>query len=249
MASEGLPGPPDILVNNAGVIRVGPLGAMTAADFDEALGVMFWGTVHTTLAALPHMRQRQAGNIVNIASIGGKISVPHLLPYGCAKSAVVGFSQGLCCAVVDDGISVTTVLPGMLWTGSHLRASYQGDPAREFAWFALGSSLPLASMDAERAARRIIAAMRRGRAQVVLPAPAAAGILAEQPVPRDDGNRHARSESHAPAGRGPVQRRWPRRPRQRGVTPPALGGQTRRRRGPAPEPAGRGLTTRPDGQL
>jgi short-subunit dehydrogenase len=175
MASEQL-GPPDILVNNAGVIRVGPLGAMTAADFDEALGVMFWGTVHTTLAVLPHMQQRQAGNIVNIASIGGKISVPHLLPYGCAKSAVVGFSQGLCCAVADDGISVTTVLPGMLRTGSHLRASYQGDPAREFTWFALGSSLPLASMDAERAARRIVAAMRRGRAQVVLPAPAAAGI-------------------------------------------------------------------------
>jgi NAD(P)-dependent dehydrogenase (short-subunit alcohol dehydrogenase family) len=175
MAAERL-GPPDILVNNAGVIRVGPLGAMTAADFDEALGVMFWGTVYTSLAALEHMRPRRAGNIVNIASIGGKISVPHLLPYGCAKSAVAGFSQGLCCAVADDGISVTTVLPGMLRTGSHLRAGYRGDPAREFAWFALGSSLPLASMDAERAARRIVAAMRRGRAQVVLPAPAAAGI-------------------------------------------------------------------------
>lgn len=175
VATERL-GPPDILVNNAGVIRVGPLGAMTAADFDEALGVMFWGTVYTTLAALEYMRPRRAGRIVNISSIGGKVSVPHLLPYGCAKSAVAGFSQGLRSAVADDGISVTTVLPGMLRTGSHLRAGYHGDPEREFAWFALGSSLPLASMDAERAARRIVAAMRSGRAQVVLPASAAAGI-------------------------------------------------------------------------
>jgi short-subunit dehydrogenase len=176
MASKEL-GPPDILVNNAGVISVGPLQAMTMADFEEALGVMFWGTVHTTLAALEYMRDRHSGNIVNIASISGKISVPHLLPYACAKSAVVGFSSGLRSEVSGDGIAVTTVLPGQLRTGSHLRAGYKGDPAREFAWFAIGSSLPLASMDAQRAARRIVAAMRRGRARVVLPAPAVVGIV------------------------------------------------------------------------
>lgn len=169
-------GPPDILVNNASVMQVGPLGAMTDADFQEALQVMFWGTVHTTLAALTHMRGRRSGNIVNIASIGGKMSIPHLLPYSCAKSAMIGFSQGLRTEVADDGIRVTTVLPGMLRTGSHLRASYKGDPAREFAWFAVGSSMPLATMDAERAARRIVAVMRRGRAQIVLPGPAVTGI-------------------------------------------------------------------------
>jgi NAD(P)-dependent dehydrogenase (short-subunit alcohol dehydrogenase family) len=63
-------GPPDILVNNASVMRVGPLHAMNEADFQEAPGVMFWGTVHTTLAALSHMRERSGGNIVNVASIG-----------------------------------------------------------------------------------------------------------------------------------------------------------------------------------
>jgi short-subunit dehydrogenase len=176
MASKEL-GPPDVLVNNAGMIRVGPLRSMTRADFDEALGVMFWGTVHTTLAALEDMRDRGSGNIVNIASISGKISVPHLLPQVCAKSAVVGFSCGLRSELAGDGIAVTTVLPGQLRTGSHLRAGYKGDAAREFTWFAVGSSLPLASMDAQRAARRIVAAMRRGRAMVVLPAPAVTGIV------------------------------------------------------------------------
>lgn len=162
-------GPPDILVNNAGVTRVGPLQAMEMADFQEALGVIFWGTVHTTLAALTHMRERRSGNIVNIASIAGKVSIPHLLPYACAKSAMVSFSEGLGAEVAGSGVRVTTVLPGMLRTGSHLRVTYKGDPAREFAWFAVGSSLPMGSMDAERAARRIVTAMRHGRAQVILP--------------------------------------------------------------------------------
>jgi short-subunit dehydrogenase len=167
-------GPVQILVNNAGVVRVGPLAAMTPADFEEALGTMFWGTVYTTLAALPHMRARAGGNIVNVASIGGKVSVPHLLPYTCAKFAVVGFSEGLRTETADDGIRVTMVVPGLLRTGSHIRAGYKGDPAREFTWFAIGSSLPAMSMNAERAARRIVAAMRQGRAELFLPAPAIA---------------------------------------------------------------------------
>ncbi len=177
-------GPPDIVVNNASVMAVGPLLAMEETDFQEALGVMFWGTVHTTLAALSYMRERATGNIVNIASIGGKLSIPHLLPYSCAKSAMVSFSEGLRAEVADDGIRVTTVLPGMLRTGSHVRVIYKGDPAREFAWFAAGSGLPMASMDAERAARRIVAAMRHGRAQVVLPGAAITGVWLQALFPR-----------------------------------------------------------------
>ncbi|MDR0345552.1 MAG: SDR family NAD(P)-dependent oxidoreductase, partial [Nocardiopsaceae bacterium] len=176
-------GPPDILVNNASVVRVGPLSAMTTADFEESLGVVYWGTVYTTLAALGHMRERRTGHIVNIASLGGKLAIPHLLPYTCAKFAMVGFSEGLRAEVAEDGIRVTTVLPGLLRTGSHLRAAYKGDPAREFAWFAAGSSLPLGSMSAEKAARRIVAAMTRGRSQIVLPAPAIMGIWLQDLFP------------------------------------------------------------------
>ncbi|HET7872011.1 MAG TPA: SDR family oxidoreductase, partial [Terriglobales bacterium] len=85
----------DILVNNAGIISVGPLTTQTVEDFQEAMDVMFWGTVHPTLAVLPEMLERQQGSIVNITSIGGKVSVPHLVPYSCAKFAAVGFSEGL----------------------------------------------------------------------------------------------------------------------------------------------------------
>ena len=85
----------DILVNNAGIIAVGPLQSQTIGDFQQAMDIMFWGTVNTTLAALPTMIERGRGRIVNISSIGGKVSIPHLLPYGCAKFAVTGFSEGL----------------------------------------------------------------------------------------------------------------------------------------------------------
>lgn len=165
-------GPIDILVNNAGIIQVGPLQSMTIADFEEAMGVMYWGVVYPTLAVLPGMRERRRGWIVNITSIGGKVSVPHLLPYSAAKFAAVGFSEGLHAEVARDGISVTTVVPGLMRTGSPFKALFKGDRRDEYAWFTLADSLPFLSIDAERAAREIIQAARQGRAEVILSVPA-----------------------------------------------------------------------------
>lgn len=158
----------DVLVNNAGVIQVGPVATMRVEDFEQALGVMLWGTVHPTLAVLPRMLERRAGRIVNITSIGGSLSAPHLLPYCTAKFAAVGFSEGLRAELAGSGVHVTTVLPGLMRTGSHLNAHFKGQQQREFTWFALASSLPLLSVDAERAAARIVDAARRGKAELIL---------------------------------------------------------------------------------
>lgn len=65
----------DVLINNAGIISVGPLQAQTPQDFQQAMDVMFWGAVHTTLLVLPHMQARHQGRIANITSIGGKMAV------------------------------------------------------------------------------------------------------------------------------------------------------------------------------
>src|SRR5688572_9193089 len=78
----------DVLVNNAGIIQVGPLDHMTIDDFEEAMATHFWGPLFTILSALPYMRGRGAKRIVNISSIGGKIAVPHLLPYSASKFAL-----------------------------------------------------------------------------------------------------------------------------------------------------------------
>ncbi|HEY0492011.1 MAG TPA: SDR family oxidoreductase [Candidatus Dormibacteraeota bacterium] len=165
-------GPIDILVNNAGIIGVAPLQALELKDFEKAMNIMYWGTVYPTMAVLPAMRQRHNGRIVNITSIGGLVAVPHLLAYSSAKFAAVGFSQGLRAEVARDGIAVTTVAPGLMRTGSHLHAEFKGEQMKQYSLFAPLSSLPIISMDAERVARRIVTATRRGEAQLTLSLPA-----------------------------------------------------------------------------
>jgi NAD(P)-dependent dehydrogenase (short-subunit alcohol dehydrogenase family) len=158
----------DIVVNNAGIIVVGPLDTLRIDDFRRAVDVNLMGFVHVTLTALPHMRARGYGRIANITSIGGKVAIPHLLPYDCAKFAAVGFSEGLRAEVARDGVRVTTIVPGLMRIGSPLHVEFRGQPAHEFAWFALGGLTPLSAMSAERAADRIVRAIRRGEAEVVL---------------------------------------------------------------------------------
>ncbi len=162
----------DILVNNAGIISVGPVQNLTRQDFEEAMDVNFWGVLNPILAVLPQMQERRTGQIVTIGSIGGKVSFPHLLPYACAKFAATGLSEGLRAELARDGIIVTTIAPGLLRTGSYLNASFKGDKPREFAWFGLGDNLPGVSISAERAAREIVTATRRGEAERILSLPA-----------------------------------------------------------------------------
>lgn len=157
----------DALINNAGTITVGPMEEMTLEDYEAAMKLHFWAPLYTTLAVLPEMRQRKEGRIVNISSIGGKVSVPHLLPYSASKFALTGFSEGLRAELAKDGIVVTTVCPGLIRTGSPYNAQFKGQHRAEFTWFSISDSLPIISMSAERAARQILAACRRGDAEIV----------------------------------------------------------------------------------
>jgi short-subunit dehydrogenase len=158
----------DVLVNNAGQIGVGPLESQRVEDFQEAMDTMYWGVLYTTMAVYPAMARRGEGRIVNITSFGGRIAVPHLLPYCGAKFAAVGFSEGLRAELAKDNVKVTTVVPGLLRTGSHVNAAFKGEHRKEYSWFALGASLPLVSMSARRAARKIVNATARGKAEIVL---------------------------------------------------------------------------------
>jgi short-subunit dehydrogenase len=158
----------DVLINNAGIISVGPAESQTLTDYQEAMDIMYWGVVYPTLNLLPHMKARRSGRIVNITSIGGKIAMPHLLPYDAAKFAAVGFSEGMRAELAKDGIKVTTICPGLMRTGSHLNAYFKGQNRKEFTWFSFGATLPLVSIDARRAARKIVDALRAGEAEVIL---------------------------------------------------------------------------------
>jgi len=164
-------GPVDVLINNAGVIGVGPFEEMRPEDFDLSLKIHVWAPYFATLEVLPDMKARRAGRIVNIASIGGKIAVPHMLPYVTGKFGLVGLSNGLRAELAKDGIGVTTVCPGLMRTGSPAHAEFKGRHEEEYAWFAAGASAPGLTMSAESAARRVIDACACGDAEVVLGLP------------------------------------------------------------------------------
>src|SRR5438128_6756957 len=158
----------DVLINNAGIIEVCPLEHMTRGDFERAMRLHFWAPFELISQIVPEMRTWGGGRIVNISSIGGKLAVPHLAPYSASKFALTGLSDALRAELARDNIHVTTVAPGMMRTGSHVNAKFKGKHDAEFAWFSASAGAPLISMDADRAARKILAACRRGQPSLTL---------------------------------------------------------------------------------
>ncbi|WP_218031946.1 SDR family NAD(P)-dependent oxidoreductase [Dictyobacter kobayashii] len=163
----------DVLVNNAGIISAGPWQTLTRADFEQSMNIMFWGTYNMTMAVVPQMRARKSGRIVNITSIGGKVSVPHLLAYSSAKFATAGFSEGMRAELAKDGVCVTTVVPGLMRTGSQVNTTMKGESHRiEYSLFTLLDTLPLFSISAQRAAQYVVQATKKGSAEIIITLPA-----------------------------------------------------------------------------
>ena len=173
----------DVLFNFAGIIQVGPLEAMTREDFRRAMDVHFWGALNTVLEVLPDMRRRGWGRIVNVASLGGKRAVPHMLPYTASKFALVGLSNGLRTELAKDGILVTTIIPSLVRTGSARNALFKGQHRKEHAWFSIAASLPGVAMSAERAAAQILRASRDGEREVLLRNPVNLGVALQSFFP------------------------------------------------------------------
>ena len=173
----------DVLINNAGIVQVGPFDHQHAEDYEDAMRTHFWGPFYMVHAALPHMRRQAHGRIVNISSIGGRIAVPHMLPYSTSKFALAGFSDGLRVELARDNIVVTSVYPGLMRTGSPVNALFKGQRPQEYAWFAISDSLPLTSINAERAGTQIIDACRFGDAELVITVQAKLAILARTLAP------------------------------------------------------------------
>ncbi len=105
-------GPCDILVNNAGAALSKPFLKHKARDFQAMLGVNLLSAVTACQAALPGMRARGFGRIVNIASTAGLKGYPYVTAYVAAKHALVGLTRALALETVKDGITVNAVCPG-----------------------------------------------------------------------------------------------------------------------------------------
>lgn len=159
-------GPVDLLVTNAATITVGPAATWTKDDFDQALGSIFYTALNPILEVLPSMRKRKEGTVALVTSIGARVGVPHLAPYCAAKFATMGLAESLRAEVASDGVHIMTAVPGLMRTGSHVHAEFKGDHELEYAWFGGSATAPIISIDADRAARRIVAAIERGRVEV-----------------------------------------------------------------------------------
>ncbi len=177
-------GPIDALFNVAGVIEVGPVDALSIDDYRDAIETNYLGAVRLVEAVRPSMQERGAGRITNIASLGGRIPVPHLLPYSASKFAMLGYSEGLHAELARYGIAVTTIVPGLMRTGSPPQATFAGQPKKEYAMFAPMDALPFTSISVEKAARQIVAASARRDAEAVISWQAHLAVAAYRIAPK-----------------------------------------------------------------
>jgi 3-oxoacyl-[acyl-carrier protein] reductase len=109
---EGL----DILVNNAGGPPSGPFLTFSDEDWRNALELNLISTVRLTRAAVPHMRAKGWGRIVNITSVAVKQPIPDLVLSNAARSGVIGLAKTLAGELASDGITVNSVCPGFTLT-------------------------------------------------------------------------------------------------------------------------------------
>jgi short-subunit dehydrogenase len=180
---ESLLGPVEVLVNNAGTIVVGPAENQSVESYEQAMNTNFWGPLYASYAVMDAMKRRQRGRIVNIASLGGKIAVPHLLPYSASKFALVGFSEGLRMELAKDNVRVTTVCPGLMRTGSPRNADFAGQNRKEYTWFTVSDSLPGVATGSVSAARKIVDACIHGDAELILGATAKLATMLHSVMP------------------------------------------------------------------
>ena len=174
----------DLLFNCAGVIQVGPLDLLSYADFEKAMQTHFWAPLHTMKAVAKVMRQQgRGGRMVNIASMGGVVAMPHMAAYCASKFALVGLSDAFRAELASYGIQVLTACPGMMRTGSHVNATFKGAHGDEYAWFSASNGVPGLSINAHNAAQAIVEACAQGRNRLDLSAPAHAGRLAQALAP------------------------------------------------------------------
>lgn len=173
----------DALINNAGIIQVGPAEQMALSDYEAAMKTHFWGPLYAMRAAWPQFQRQGGGRVVNIASIGGKVALPHLAPYSASKFALVGLSDALRAEGARDRIVITTVCPWLVRTGSYRNVVVKGQRRRELAWFAVADSLPLLSARAEDTARKILDACRWGAPRLILEPYGKAAALADTLLP------------------------------------------------------------------
>jgi 3-hydroxybutyrate dehydrogenase len=109
-------GAPDILVNNAGIQHVAPVDQFPTDKWDAILAINLSAVFHTTRLALPEMRGKGWGRIINTASAHSLVASPNKSAYVAAKHGVAGFTKAVALEAARDGITANCISPGYVWT-------------------------------------------------------------------------------------------------------------------------------------
>jgi len=106
----------DVLVNNAGIQHVAPIEEFPVEKWDQIIAINLSSAFHTIRAALPGMKARKWGRIINTASAHSLVASPFKVAYVSAKHGLAGLTKTVALEVATFGITVNTISPGYVWT-------------------------------------------------------------------------------------------------------------------------------------
>jgi 3-hydroxybutyrate dehydrogenase len=106
----------DILVNNAGIQHVEPIETFPPEKWDAIIAINLSATFHATRAAIPGMKDRGFGRIINVASAHALVASPFKVAYVAAKHGIAGLTKTVALEVAENGITVNAIAPGYVLT-------------------------------------------------------------------------------------------------------------------------------------
>ena len=109
-------GTPDILINNAGIQHVAPVDEFPDDKWNSILAIILSSAFHTTKAALPGMKAKGWGRVINTGSMHSLVASPYKSAYNAAKHGLAGFTKTIALEVATQGITVNCICPGYVWT-------------------------------------------------------------------------------------------------------------------------------------
>ncbi len=162
----------DILVNNAGTSSAGKFETVTNETWETDLGIKVYGAIHCSRAAIPHLKQRGGGRIINTTTPGGKASPGGSLPTSLSRAAGISLTKAMSKDYAADNILVNTICVGVLKSRQHRRrwdAAHAQDSSLTLDRFYenMGGRVPLGRVGEAREAGDVIAFLASDRASYI----------------------------------------------------------------------------------